>query len=116
MVAGKLRDLVHGIVQVDGIAGVAPTLHRYVVDAAHPDRDGEEVAALEAAVHGVVGAEGRADRAELAGVRVRLDERHEPRQHPPLVLTVPPRSLFALQIVARPAFASERRDAGALHL
>ena len=50
MVAVEVRDVVHRVVEVDRFAALAATLDGHVVDAAHPDREREEVGALEAEV------------------------------------------------------------------
>src|SRR6476646_11442693 len=57
VVAAQVRDVVHRVVEVDGIALLAPALNRDVVHAAHADREREEVGPLEAEVGRVVGPE-----------------------------------------------------------
>ena len=116
MVAADVRDVVHRVVEVDGIAALAAALHGDVVDAAQAQREGKEVGALEAEVGGVVGAERGAGGDQLLRVRVGLHERHEPREDPALVLAVPLRTLLEREIPARPALAVERRRAVQLHL
>ena len=62
----QVLDVVHRVVEVDGVAALAPADDRDVVDAAHADREREEVGALQREVRGVVGAEARAGRDDLA--------------------------------------------------
>src|SRR5579862_7294945 len=107
----EMGDVVHRVVEVDGVAALAATLDAHVIDAAQADRDREQIGALEAEVRGVVSAERRSRGEQLVRLRVGLDERDEPREHPPLVVAVAAGTLFERKVAARPALAVERRRA-----
>src|SRR5438067_8753248 len=67
VIAAEVDDVVHRVLEVDGVAALAPAAGRDVVDAAQADREREEVGALEREVGRVVGAEARAGEDDLAG-------------------------------------------------
>ena len=70
-------DVVDRVVEVDGVAALAPADDRHVVDAAHADREREEIRPLEREVRRVVRAEARAGDDDLAAAGVVVDERRD---------------------------------------
>src|SRR5215210_9214337 len=62
----EMLDVVDGVVEVNGVSALAPADDRHVVDAAHADREREQVGALEGEVRSVVRAEARSRHHDLS--------------------------------------------------
>src|SRR4051812_38653635 len=86
MVAQQVLDVVDRVVEVRGVAALAPADDGDVVDAAHADRKWEQVGAFEREVRGVVGAEAGSGDDDLAAVRVLVDEGRDDFVDPALVV------------------------------
>jgi hypothetical protein len=101
VVALQVLHVVDRVVEVDGVAALAPADDGDVVDAAHADREWEEVGALEGEVRSVVCAEAGAARHDLAAA-VLVDERRDDFADPPLVVGVAARALLERHVVGAP--------------
>jgi hypothetical protein len=116
VVAVQVLDVVGGVVEVDGVAALAPADRRDVVDPALADREREQVGALEREVGGVVGAEaGPGDGDLLRAADVVVDERHDRADDPRLVGAVAAGALLQGQRLVVPRLAVDRVDAVELH-
>src|SRR5688500_18558810 len=112
MVPAERSDVVHRVLEVDAIATLAPPEVPDVVDAALPDRDREQVGALQREVGGVIRPEAAAgghDLLESAGVVV--DERNDLIEYPVLVGQVAASSLFEREALVDPRRSVEAVDA-----
>src|SRR2546421_332775 len=89
MVAVQVPDVLGRVVEVRGVAALAPAEARDVVDAGEADREREQVGALEREVGGVVGAETAAGERDLGrAAAVVPDERRDALHDPGLVVSV----------------------------
>jgi hypothetical protein len=107
VVAAEVVDVVGRVVEVDGVAALAPGDDRDVVDAALADREREHVRVPEGEVGGVVGPEADAGDHDLGRVRVGLDERDDLVQDPVLVAAVLLGPLLEREPVVVPAAGVE---------
>ena len=102
MVAAEVLEVVHRVVEVGGVAALAPRAPvRGVVAARHAQRDREEVGPAQREVRRVVRAEARARGNDVAA-RVVVDERRDDVRDPALVLAVAPRALLERYVVRAP--------------
>ena len=90
VVAAHVRDVVERVVEVGGLAALAPRVPaRRVVVARQAEREREQVGALEREVDRVVGAEADAERGDLLrAAAVGVDPRHDLVEDPRLVAAV----------------------------
>ena len=117
VVAVEVRDVVHRVVEVHGLAALAPAGLRDVVDAREAERAREEVGAAEREVRGVEGAQGRArERDVVVAAAVLAHPREDVLDDPVLEGAVPPRALLERHVARRPRPGVEAVDAVELHL
>ena len=117
VVAVQVRDVVDRVVEVGGVAALAPGVpRRRVVVARQAEREREQVGALEREVQRVVRAHRGAQRDDLARpAAVGGDVRHHLVDDPRLVRAVAPGALLQRQLPGRPRAAVVRVDAVELH-
>src|SRR5215218_10087290 len=85
VIAVEVGHVAHGVVEVDGVAALAPAEALGVVDAALADGQGEQVGPAEGEVGGVEGAEAGPGDHDLQGaLAVVVDERHDLVEDPVL--------------------------------
>ena len=117
VVAAHVGDVVERVVEVGGLAALAPRVPgRRVVVARQAEREREQVGALEREVHRVVGAEADADGGDLLrAAAVGVDPRHDLVEDPRLVAGVLVRARLERDRGVRPRAAVEGVDAVELH-
>lgn len=117
MLTPQVGDVVHGVVEVGGVAACTPAVPgSRIVAAGHADREREEVGALEGEVGRVKRAEAAAARDQLAHAAAVLpDERDHLVEDPGLVGLVTTRALLERDRAVRPRFGVRRVDAVELH-
>ena len=116
MIAVQVLHVVGGIVEVDGVAGLAPADVRDLVDAAQAEGEREEIGVLEGEVGRVVGPERAACDDDLAGAgAVLVDPGRGSLRDPALVRLVVARPFLQRQIVGAPTPRIAAVDAVDLH-
>ncbi len=104
VLAVHVRHVVHGVVEVERLAALAPPEVRHVVDTAQAQRERKDLCPAEREVGGVEGPEAAApDHEVLRTGRVGVDRGDDVVEHEVLEPLVGPRPLLQRQVVVAPA-------------